>query len=570
MILTIQDIKEILLNNPNKEIITAGVKYNKTMRLHLYGDGMDSHLTTIEGFETPAIRELRVKYSTNNKDLTSRLKRPIDKVFSARGGSVYYNLSDGQDKKAMAIAGNVKGGLSVKKWIENFWMPHYLDDPYGIIFMEIDQEGEVYPTYKAITSIFSYKYNGSALEYIVFEATKAEKRNANLKEDEKIYRVVDDVFDYYVKLENEDVTILENLSYPNFFPRVPAVINSDINNSAGEGFLSLLDDVITLADTYLLKGSIKTTHDFLHGFPKYWEYADDCTTCGGAKYHEAKPCTDCKGTGKRLMTKVSDAKLLNYPQSKDEPMVTPNVAGYVEPSDIYYGIATSELSALESAMHHTLWGSDDQPKTPGLATNQQGQTKTATQIVSDQQPKIDRLSQIADSAEKRHKFILDHIIEIKLKEGYIESGGSSVNYGRRFMIESPDAIWDRYSEAKTKGAAVSVLDDLLQEFIETKYQGDPVSMAIQVKLMKLEPFVHLTIQQVQTLAPSPEDYAAKLYFGEWLSNNSEGNYILITPLDVLRQQLFDYAKGKSDAITAANEAKMKAEAATKQPFNKAA
>jgi hypothetical protein len=547
------EIKTIIIDNPSREIVKIGREYSQSLRLHMYGHGMDKHFSKIEGYEKDELMNLRAKYSRSNKDLFSRLGRPIDKVFTARGGSVYYNLPDAQDKKARALATDVRNGYSVRKWVELFWKAHMLDDPFGIIFLEIlpqqqaiiaQQQGRsfIYPTYKSISSIYAYQTKGSALDWVVFELSKADKKNEGLDPDLQIYRVVDDAFDYLVQRKDEDIIILEEKTIPNYFGMVPAMVNSDIIDPAHENcFLSFYDEAIELAKHFLLKGSIKITHEFLHGFPKYWEYADDCPACGGSTLVGSEKCKDCKGTGKKLTLKVSDAKLLSYPQSKEDPIITPNVAGYVSPDRVFYEIATADLQMLEDLMNVTLWGIQSKVKTQGASINPGGDIKTATEVMDEVKPQADRLAVISEMAEKRHKFILDSVIRLQVAMNY---PGSSVNYGRRYMIEGPDTLWKNYSDARAKGVAISALDDLLIEYYETKYSSDPVKLAIMMKLMKVEPFVHFKIGEVQAFRPGPEEFKQKLYFGEWLSLQNDG-IILSTDIVALRLSLAEYAKAKS-------------------------
>lgn len=552
MILSIDQIKNIILNNPNKALINEGRKASRKMKMHLYGIGLNEDLPMVEGFETASLRSLRVKYAKSNKDLMSRLTRPVDKVFSAKGGSVYYNLSDAQDKKARQLAVDIRSGYSVKQWIENFWKPHFLDDPAGIIFMEIAPSEQALrlramgknicvPTYKSTNYIYDYLPNGVSLEYVVFALDRIDKLAAGLNPEDIVFRVVDDAMDYYVKQEGQEITVMDSLSMPNLFMKVPGILNSDIVNPNINGnVISPLDEVADLAQEFLLTGSIKITHKFLHGFPKYWEYADTCITCGGSKYKDGDDCPDCKGTGKRLMTKVSDTKLLEHPQTKDDPIITPNVAGYVSPDKTYWEISTSDLQTLEDLMSLTLWGAVAMPKTQGTSIDASGGQKTATEIMSDIKPQSDRLYSYTESAEKRHKFIIDAAIQINIDQNY---KGAMVNYGKRYMLEEADIIWEKYSKAKTTGAAASVLDDLLLEYYESKYDSDPIKLAIQAKLMKVEPFVHYTILQVKNFGVTDIDFYKKTYFGEWLSTLNDAMVLSFSP-EALLQQLTSYAEEK--------------------------
>jgi hypothetical protein len=555
MILTENQIKEIILTNPNKDLVNKGVKYNKTLRMHMYGEGLEGHMDQIEGFEKDQLKKLRVKYTRSNKDLFSRLGRPIDKVFSARGGSIYFNLSDAQDKQARTLASDVRNGYSVRKWNEMFWKPHMLDDPYGIIFLEIlpqqqailaRQQGRsfVYPTYKAVTAIYDYLPKGSSLEYVVFTVDNSEKTGLGLKVEDTAYRVIDDAADYYVVKKDEQVTIQEALTIPNLFGFVPAMINSDIVDPCSGGVLSIYDEVIELATHFLMKGSIKVTHDFLHGFPKYYEYADDCPTCTGTGWAGNEKCGECKGSGKKVMTKVSDVKLLPYPKkdsSQEDIVVTPNVAGYISPDKTFYEIATADIQLLEDVMNVTVWGTQSRVRTQGMAISGDGTAKTATEVMDEVKPQSDRLHPISEMAEKRHKFILDNVIRLQVAINY---PGSSVNYGRRYMIEGPDAIWDKYSQARKDGSSQEVLNDLLSEYYEAKYSNDRVKLAILLKLKDVEPYIHNTAEEIKDWPVTPFDKLRKTYYLDWRSGKTDGE-LLIRPTDELKKDLSDFVIAKS-------------------------
>lgn len=538
MTLSELQITEIINTNPNKDLVVKAKTYAKSLRQHMYGENLKESLPTIQGFEKPSLNDMRVKYAKSNKDLFGRLARPVDKVFSAMGGSIYYNLSDGNDRKAMAICSSLPGGYSVKKWLEFFWKPHFLDDPAGIILIEVGDGEKIatnvaYPTYKGSATIYDYQPSGSNLEYLVFKLEKQEKKEFGIDVEKEVYRVIDDANDYFVVKNGELVTIMQDFTLKNIFGHVPAILNSDIvdpNNPSGR--LSIFDEVLDLANEFVVKGSIKVTHDFLHGFPKYWEYADDCTECSGTGNKGADKCSKCKGTGKSLMTKVSDAKLVNYPQSKDDVIVTPNIAGYISPDKTYYEISKADLKDLEALMTHTIWGNSANVKVSGVNGSQEAQ-KSATQVMEEVKPEASRLSAISDSAEKRHKFIADHAIKAQLDANY---QGASVNYGRRYLLDGPDEIQTKYIEAKKNGLSVSLLDELLVELIEIKYASDPNGKLIQMKLKDVEPFVHNTIGEVKSWGISDQDFYAKLYFNDWLMTTNDA-MLLSMSVELLKEAL---------------------------------
>jgi len=409
-----------------------------------------------------------------------------------------------------------------------------------MIFMEVSKPApgsplSTYPTYKSVAGVFDYQPNGAQLEYVFFTTTPKERKDAGLPPEKTVYRVVDDAFDYMVQVDGTEVTIRWDKTLPNLFGKVPAMLNSDIVDPDGcSCMLSVFDEIIELAQQFMVKGSIKVTSDFMHAFPKYWEYADDCTDCALTGFIGGEVCPTCRGTKKKLMVKVSDVKALAFPD-KDNPAITPYVAGYVEPSKTFYEIAIKDLSDLEDAMTYTIWGSHKADR-----TQTEGQPITATQAFIDTQPVNDRLKAISEMAERRHKFILDRIIQFYISETY---SGSSVNYGKRFIVEPPDVIWTKYSKAREVGASPEVLDDLLQEYYESKYSGDLVKLDIKLKMMSVEPFVHNTLLEVQEIKPEDADWKAKLYYEDWRRTINDA-MILQYSVVVLKKMLYDYTATK--------------------------
>ena len=348
---------------------------------------------------------------------------------------------------------------------------------------------------------------------------------------------VDDSFDYYILQTGMDVSVMSNRTYTNYFGKVPAIINSDVIDPINDGlYLSFYDEVIELADQFLLKGSIKSTHDFLHGFPKYAEFAGSCKECKGSGMLNGEPCNSCNGTGKSTISKVSDTLMLTMPGTKEDAVIFPDQIGaYISPDKTFHEIATADIQALEDAMNVTLWGTQSRLRKDGSEV-----TKTATEIVDEIKPQSDRLIPISEMAESRHKFLLDMIISVQVQPGY---KGSSVNYGRRYMLEGADVIWAKYSDARAKGSPQNVLDTLLNEYYEANFMSDPIGLTLAKKMIYVEPFVHYTVANLKTLAPIPEDYTAKLYFSEWLSMQNEAILISLS-IEQLKESLYQYAELK--------------------------
>ena len=82
-------------------------------------------------------------------------------------------------------------------------------------------------------------------------------------------------------------------------------------------------------------------------------------------------------------------------------------------------------------------------------------------------------------------------------------GGSflsaSVNYGTEFYLFTSDELRERYRKAKEAGMSEADLDALLTQVIETEYRHNPQQMQRMIILSDLEPYRHLTRNEVAGL-----------------------------------------------------------------------
>lgn len=91
-----------------------------------------------------------------------------------------------------------------------------------------------------------------------------------------------------------------------------------------------------------------------------------------------------------------------------------------------------------------------------------------------------------------------------------------INYGTEFYLYSPDELRQRYKAAKDAGMSESELDLLNNQILETEYRNDPTQLRRMQLLAELEPFRHLSRQEVSELYDknlvSVEDLRIKLNF----------------------------------------------------------
>lgn len=580
-----QEITDIIIKNPNKELLIYANNQRKALMLQINGVGMDDALGRMEYHENTAIYPERKKGAVSNKDLSRRILGDEDQVFTARGGSAIYNISGGKksvEEFSKKIA-NVRYGWSLHKWMQNMAINAYRSDPMGVIFVETEQvktDGQIeptppaYPTYKSSGDIHDYDPNGRKLEYICFKLTKEELVSygiyeqgqlngivgANVKfptETDKYFRFVDDAQDtIYVRdgdtIKEALVKAPNKATLKNTWGRVPGFIASDLLKfDKPRCFDSPFGIVLELARVFLRDRSIRDLQKLFFGFAKAYEPLLPCPTCNGEGVLGGKACRDCTpagydtGTGWKMDTKLGDIAKFPIGIFKDmHGLKIADLFGYVTPDIAGWDKQDSSLEQLEALMSCTYWNTTE-TKVSGY-NGTQDTAETATKTLTNLQPKYARLNTTADWAEGTERMIADLLGSYYYGTSW---GGASISYGRGYILETPNEIFAQYQTMVTKGCPDVMLDEQFEKYIKCLYQNDPICQAKYLKLFEVEPFPHRKASEVEVSQLIPlTDKLAKVYFGEWEDTLKE-DYIIQTDVATLRTKLRDYVAEKKTEIT---------------------
>lgn len=553
MILDDQLLKAIIKHDPSIALLAEAQKDASLLNAHITGAGLDTIIRSDDYFEDEQKKNLRQKYARSNRDLFARIHRPIDKVFTAKGGSTIYNLPEAQAKRLAAYLATIRNGMSLRRWIKSIALPAYQIDPMGVIFMELDALRQPYPTYRSTSDIFRYKLNGRKLEYIIFKLGSDDVRLAgrnmgvpditlnsifeklpSLNGTPKFLRVVDDVSDKIYRLEGEgQYTEIPELTLPNYWMYVPGMIVSDLVKYNSQCFQSPDADIVELANDFLTDCSVFNIWKKLHGFPKSWRTKTACSTCMGSGLVRGVECRDCGGTGNKKKATVRDELIVPIP---DDGKMPTSFGGYITPDIEGWKLMRDEMTVLEDAMFMTSWGTIMKRPTD------KAQPETATSEFINAQAINERLPDFTSWGQTIETFVITAVGQIMFSQNY---QGPSVNYGNRFIIEGPDVIWNKYADARAEGAPQAALDGLLRDYYESRYEGSPMDLGKALKLMKVEPWTHLTIDQVQASSALQVDKIAKTYFSEWVSTKNDME-ILSADEQSLRDDLMAYAEQKNE------------------------
>ncbi len=537
MTLSNNQVKEIILGGVSPEILLSR-KNSRELNSHFTGKGSLEVLEKLDSYETQGQKILREKLHKSNRSVFAFLTRPTDKIFTAKGGSVGYNLPQEQIRLIKSKISQMSDGISIKKYLKKNVIAPYIVDPNGVLFVDLDPKGMIETHVIGIHKIFWYSKKGNSVEGLIFESlsrnVKTEKQIdklptelqevARLQAAKKYYRVIDDKLDRIFVLENGDVIEVTGDRLKNFFGYVPARILGDTKNYNNDIFDSIFSDVMEDAKELLRDVSVKTVHKLAHAYPRYWSYAQACVRCSGegeinsgtTEAPDINNCQSCGGTGQKQRTNPSDETILDVPQG-DDPTIAPNVAGFVSPDFQMMKMYEQGVGDIRNLMFHSIWGT---------TLDGSGKRETATGRVIDFQPVQDRLKDISDTFSSLHKFLLDAYGKIVLRNPNYES---SVSYGTRYVLQSTEELHKKYLDTSKEKVSDIVKLDALDQYFDAEYQTDSIELAKKKKLARIEPFPTMGIMDIMGMAEVDEkDRKRKLYFSQWVSSITDAQIILST------------------------------------------
>lgn len=123
------------------------------------------------------------------------------------------------------------------------------------------------------------------------------------------------------------------------------------------------------------------------------------------------------------------------------------------------------------------------------------------------------LNRVKKGFEEAQQWVDSTICRLRYGRYFLSA---QINYGTEFYLYSPDELRERYKVAKEAGASESELDVMQRQIIETEFRNDPTQLRRMMLLAELEPFRHLTRQEVKDLfnenIVGEEDLRIKLNF----------------------------------------------------------
>lgn len=410
---------------------------------------------------------------------------------------------------------------------------------------------EPYFYWLTIDQVIAYDVNPETgfMEYIIFR--QPDNRIAVI--DDEFYRVYSEDKDH--NIGSLLVESKHDLGYTpaRFFWNVPLSISDpDIKASP------LTRELETL-DWYLFFHISKRHLDLYGAYPIYSGYEQNCDysnsetgdMCDGGflkdrngnyKFDSSGLLLRCPKCGDKRIAGVGSFVEVPIPGENQPDLRNPVQMLGVDTSSLEYNV--KEVERLkENILRATVGVNDD------FANTQAVNEKQVDAFFESQTTILTRIKKGFESAQQ---FIDETVCRLRYGNAFVSA---KINLGTDFYVVTPTELRNKYKLAKESGASESELDALQNQIIETEYRHNPTQLQRMLILAELEPYRHLTRNEVINLYEKQiipvEAMQVKLNFANFVRRfERENTNILefgtLIPYDkkisIIADKLREYAK----------------------------
>lgn len=376
---------------------------------------------------------------------------------------------------------------------------------------------EPYFYWLRIDQVIDYEVNKDSgrMEYIIFT------------QPDKVIAVIDDT-SYRTFTEGTDHNIGElivesrhDLGYcpARFFWNVPLGIDdTDVKASP-------LTKELEALDWYLFFHISKRHLDLYGAYPIYSGYEQHCDftnaengdTCDGGflrdrngnyKFDSAGLLVRCPKCGDKRIAGVGSFVEVPVPGENQPDLRNPVQMLTVDVSSLDYNVG--ELDRLKKDIITSVVGVDDNAGMSKQAMNEM-------QVEASFESQSTILSRIKKGFEEAQQFVDETVCRLRYGNLFVSA---KINLGTEFYTMNPSELRERYKAAKESGASEAELDALHNQIIETEYRNNPTQLQRMLILAELEPYRHLTREEVINLYDkqiiTSEDMRIKLNFANFV------------------------------------------------------
>lgn len=437
------------------------------------------------------------RYPLKTNEVTGICFDKLSRVFDGRNPAFEYDFASPEDRDDWEDYRRSRLH-EPEIWHTEGW-EHFKTDINSVLVVDLPehQDGErpePYFYWLPIDCVLDWDGHGDDLDHIVF-TTDHDKRIAVI--DDTSYRI-------YTRDAGRNIGSLVS-EHPHGLGFCPARFFWQDAISLRDPYIkqSVLTKELESLDWYLFFHISKRHLDLYGSYPIYSGYEQSCDFsnaengdyCDGGYLKNKQgyykldtaglPCR-CPKCGDKRIAGVGSFVEVPIPVEGQPDLRNPVQMLSVDRSSLDYNV-TEEERLKDDIIASVVGMQEEQMSTQAVNENQVRATFESQSTI---------LNRVKKGFETAQKFVDDTICRLRYGASF---SGSVINYGTEFFIYSASELRERYKTAKESGASESELDALQNQIIETEYRTNPAKRHRLMLLSELEPYRHLTRDEMLTL-----------------------------------------------------------------------
>lgn len=321
---------------------------------------------------------------------------------------------------------------------------------------------------------------------------------------------------------------------------------------------SPLTKVLDSLDWYLFYHLSKKHLDLYGSYPIYSGYEQNCDFtnaengdyCDGGflkdkqgyyRFDSAGVLMRCPKCGEKRIAGVGSFVEVPVPGENQPDLRNPVQMLTVDRDSLEYNV--NEEERLKNNIITSVVGTNEEITTRDALNEQQIKANFESQSTI--------LNRIKRGFESAQQFVDETICRLRYGQMFISA---KINMGTDFYIFDVAELRNRYKVAKESGASEGELDALQNQILETEYRNNPTQLQRMLILAELEPYRHLTRDEVLNLYEkgivSEKDMKVKLNFTNFIRKFERENTNILEfgaqipfakKVEIISQRIADYA-----------------------------
>ena len=437
------------------------------------------------------------RYPLKTNEVTGICFDKLSRVFDGRNPAFEYDFASPEDRDDWEDYRRSRLN-EPEIWHTEGW-ERFKTDINSVLVVDLPehQDGErpePYFYWLPIDCVLDWDGNGDDLDHIVF-TTDHDKRIAVI--DDTSYRI-------YTRDAGRNIGSLVS-EHPHGLGFCPARFFWQDAISLRDPYIkqSVLTKELESLDWYLFFHISKRHLDLYGSYPIYSGYEQSCDFsnaengdyCDGGYLKNKQgyykldtaglPCR-CPKCGDKRIAGVGSFVEVPIPVEGQPDLRNPVQMLSVDRSSLDYNV-TEEERLKDDIIASVVGMQEEQMSTQAVNESQVRATFESQSTI---------LNRVKKGFEAAQKFVDDTICRLRYGASF---SGSVINYGTEFFIYSASELRERYKTAKESGASESELDALQNQIIETEFRTNPAKRHRLMLLSELEPYRHLTRDEMLTL-----------------------------------------------------------------------